>query len=224
MQTIGRRAAWAALVAGALLAGCAPMVKPAGGAVGGTADEFIAPNPQLVAQGIPPVPALLARTVERYTDFRGQRFVGWHPKQPEMLVALRPRGANTVQLHRLRGPQARPEPLTSGPDPVGFASWEPLQGRYIVFGRSVGGSEANQLYHLDPATRRATLLTDTGSRHSAQGWLNTASRLLVSSVALDRVRADGPAQRRENPTTRLSLIDPERQQADRLLAELPGTG
>jgi dipeptidyl aminopeptidase/acylaminoacyl peptidase len=220
MQSIGRRAAWLAALAGALLAGCAQMAQPPAA----SADEFIAPNAQLVAQGIPPVPASLARTVARYTDFRGQRFVGWHPLQPEMLVALRPRGANTVQLHRLRGPQARPEQLTDGPDPVGFASWEPLQGRYIVFGRSVGGSEANQLYHLDPASRRVTLLTDTTSRHSPQGWLNKASRLLVSSVALDRARADGPVQRRENPTTRLSLIDPERQQADRLLAELPGTG
>jgi len=220
MPGIRRRAAWLAVLAAALLAGCAQHAKPAGAA----ADEFIAPNPQLVVQGIPPVPAALARAVDRYTDFRGQRFVGWHPQQAEMLVALRPRGANTVQLHRVRGPQARPESLTSGPDPVTFGSWEPLQGRYIVFGRSVGGSEANQLYHLDPQSRRATLLTDSASRHSAQGWLYQASRLLVTSVALDRPRADGPVQRRENPTTRLSLIDPERQQADRLLAELPGTG
>lgn len=209
----------AGLGAAVWLAGCAaPPAHPV------SRDAVVAPNANLMVQGIPPVPASLAAAVGKYTEFRGQRFVAWHPHRREMLVAFRPQAASTVQLHRLGGPRAVPEPLTEGPDPVYGASWEPRQGRYIVFSRSAGGSEANQLYHLDPLTRTATLLTDTTRRHSAQGWLPSTSKLLVMSVALDRPQGQAAVQRRENPTTTLSLIDPERQQAARVLAELPGTG
>mgnify|MGYP003353247479 CR=1 FL=1 len=52
----------------------------------------LAPNPNLVAQGIPPVPMSLVRAVEKYTEFSGDSFVDWHPNRREMLISHRAQG------------------------------------------------------------------------------------------------------------------------------------
>lgn len=61
----------------------------------------IAPNANLVAQGIPPIPASIAAQVAKYTDFRGHGFVDWHPARREMLVSHLKAGASTPQLFRV---------------------------------------------------------------------------------------------------------------------------
>lgn len=182
---------------------------------------ILTPNPQLVVQGIPPLSAQIARDVERYTDFRGHSIVAWHPNRREMLVAHRKAGGNTAQLFRLSGPMAEPEQLTDFPDPVVSASYEPREGRYIVYGRSTGGNEANQLHRLDLASRSSTLLTDPNERHALVGWLRQSGQILVASVPLDRTAQGGT---RAKVSTRFRLIDPLEPSRSRLVAELDGGG
>ncbi len=206
--------AWAALALSTLLAACAgPAASPAAGT--------LLPNENLVAEGIPPIPVSLVRRVEKYTDFRGHGFVDWHPTRNEMLVSHRRADASTVQLFRVGAPLAAPELLTDFADPVTDASYEPREGRYIVFSRGSGGDEANQLYRLDLATRAATLLTDPDERHAMVGWLRGSSQLIYSSVPLDRTAEGG---QRANPGTTLWLVDPLKPGSRRKLADLPGTG
>ena len=181
----------------------------------------LAPNPNLVAQGIPPIPARIAAQVAKYTDFRGHAFVDWHPTRREMLVSHRRAGASTTQLFRVAAPLAEPEQLTDTTDPVRNASYEPRDGRYIVFARSSGGDEADKLYRLDLPGKKVTLLTDTPERHSMQAWLHQSSRLLTISVPLDRTAQGGS---RASITQTLSLLDPLQPQARTTLAELPGGG
>ena len=209
-----------ALLASALLAACSVMQVPAPTAPA-SSQPVLAPNPNLFVQGIPPVPASIVDEVGRYTDFRGHAFVGWHPTQREMLVAHRKAGDNITQLYRLAAPGAALEQLTDANEPVRVASYEPTDGRYIVFERASGGNEATQVYRLDPADRRVTLLTDPNERHDMQGWLHRSSRLLVMSVALDRT-AQGGSRGRIAQT--LSLIDPADAGSRRRIAELPGGG
>ena len=173
-------------------------------------------------QGIPPIPAALADEVARYTDFRGHRFVDWHPLKAEMLVSHRRAGADTTQIFRIGAALAEPEPLTVGDtDTVRNASYEPIRGDYIVFERGSGGDEAAQLYRLDLATRQTTLLTEPSQRHEMQRWLNRSSRLLYLSVPLDRTARGGS---RAEISQTLSLLDPLAPQSRRVLAELPGGG
>ena len=179
------------------------------------------PNENLLVQGIPDIPVTLVRQIERYTDFRGHGFVDWHPQREEMLVAHRGAGANTVQLYRVTSAMATPERLTDFADTVSVASYEPREGRYIVFARSTGGNEADQLYRLDLTTRAVTLLTDPDERHAMVDWLRQGSQLLYTSVPLDRTAAGGT---RANPSTTLWQIDPARPTERRKVAELPGTG
>lgn len=205
-----------AALAALLLAACAH--TPSG-------DAVLAPNPHLRAEGIPPVPQAMVRTVERYTEFAGHAVADWHPTQRELLVAHRAPGTSTTQLFRLRTPLGELEPLTSGAEPVSRGRWEPGAGRYIVIQRASGGNEVNQLLRLDPTSRAVTLLTDPDARHAFGGWLRPEagqpSRLLLLSVPLDRTAAQGS---RAQITTTLSVLDPEQPAARRVLTALPGGG
>lgn len=207
----------------ALLAACAGTAPQDAGSAPPAAppQAVLAPNPNLVVQGVPPIPQSLVDQVARYTDFRGHGFVDWHPQKREMVVAHRKAGGNTAQLFRIAAPMAEPEPLTDFADPVTNATYEPRDGRYLVFERSAGGSEADQLYRLDLETRQVALLTDPSERHSIEGWLHNSSQLLISSVPLDRTAQGGT---RANVTQTLTLIDPQKPTERRRLAELPGTG
>ncbi len=183
--------------------------------------EAFAPNSNLYIEGIPPVPKSLVQEVEKYTEFRGHAFADWHPVRREMLVSHRKPGAQTAQLFRLATPLGELEQLTDFADPVREASYEPRQGKYLVFERSSGGNEANQVYRLDLPGKQVTLLTDESERHSMQGWLNRSSALLIGSVPLDKT---APGGTRSDVSQTLRLIDPAQPGVSRKVAELPGTG
>ena len=203
----------AALASGTLLAACssAPSAPSA----------VIAPNANLVTQGIPPIPASIAADVAKYTDFRGHSFVDWHPLKHEMLVSHRKAGASTTQLFRVSSPMAEPEQLTDTSDPVRVASYEPRRGEYIVFERSTGGDEAAKLYRLDLPSKHITVLTESNERHSLETWTHTSGQVISMALPLDRTAEGGS---RAKITQRLSMIDPLRPQDKRQLAELPGGG
>ncbi len=206
-RTLAGAAFWAAL----LFAGCTT-----------TAPVALLPTPAaLRTEGVPPLPRAQIDAAQRYGNVAGHNFVDWHPTRREMLLSHRAPGASTTQLFLLRSPGARPEPLTEGSDPVSNASWEPREGRYLVFSRGSGGDEAFQLFRLDPETRAATQITPAGQRHVLMGWVKSRSLALVSSLPLDRTAAGG---RRSEVSTTLSLIDPLNPAAARVLAELPGGG
>ena len=198
----------------ALLAACATAPGPL---------ATVAPNPNLVIQNIPAVPQSLADAVARYTDFRGHGFVDWHPTQREMLVSHRKAGANTAQLFRLSNPLSEGQQLTDGLDPVTRASYEPKAGRYVVFERAAGGSEVGQLFRLDLSQpgAAAQLLTRPDERHSLEGWLRQSGQMIFASVPIDRTAQGGT---RAKISTTLSLMDPEKPDSRRKMAELDGGG
>ncbi len=209
-----RTALPAALLSALVLAGCA--APPA--------DEPLPPPAALRVEGAPPLTRSAVAAFERYADVVGHAFVDWHPTQREMLVSHRAPGSSTPQLFRLRSPMGTLEPLTSGPERVTTAEWEPLRGRFVVFERDIGGNEATQLYRLDPDTKATTRLTPDGERHDLAGWLPKQGRVIVASVPLDRTAAGG---RRAEVSTKFTAIDPLAPDAPggrRLLAELPGPG
>jgi poly(3-hydroxybutyrate) depolymerase/Tol biopolymer transport system component len=179
------------------------------------------PNPNLYIEGIAPVPLSLVQQIEKYTEFRGHAFVDWHPIRREMLVSHRRLDAQTAQLFRLAAPLGDLEQLTDFNDPVRKASYEPRQGKYLVFERGSGGNEANQVYRLDLPSKQVTLLTDEAERHSLEGWLNRSSALLIGTVALDKT---APGGTRGDVNQLLRLIDPAQPGVSRKVAELPGAG
>ena len=202
------------LALAALLGACALPAPPNPRAV-------LEPNANLLVQGIPPIPMALVDRVARYTDFRGHGFVGWHPVREEMLVSHRKAGDSVPHIYRLARPMGELEQLTEGAEPVRNASYEPREGRYLVFERSKGGDEANRLYRLDLPSRQTSLLTDSDEGHRMLGWMRRSGRLLYTSVLLDRTAQGGT---RATFETALWMVDPARPDSRRKVADLPGPG
>jgi len=210
------------------LAACAPtqssqpvavQVPPAGSPVQTAAVDVVKPNEHLKAEGIPAVPKSLADRIGKYTEFKAVSVIAWHPTKRAMLVAYR-RGA-TTQLHLLDQPMGTLEPLTDFPDPVGSATFEPKRGDYLVYARDTGGNEAAQLYRYDFATKQAALLTDPAEKHGFGAWNHAGNALVMESTQLDKTA--GP-NKRDTVTTDVAILDPQKPEAKRKVASLPGGG
>ena len=189
------------------------------------ANEIVTPNANLHIEGIPPIPKVLADSVARYADFRGHRFIAWHPKKQEMIVAHRAAGSSTNQLFSVKSAMGELTPITNHADPISGATIEPTEGKYIVFEASKGGSEAFQMFRQDVDGQPAAQITDSNFRHSRAAWRRINDKptgeLLFSSVPLDRNLS---AEQKTNIATTYRLIDPKQPDKSRVVAELPGTG
>lgn len=169
---------------------------------------IVAPADNLVADGIPPVPANLAEAVGRYTEFRSAGLTSWHPTRREMLVSTRFGQSN--QVHRIKLPGGARYQLTFFPDRVGSASYDPAAGNSFVFTKSAGGNERYQLFRHDFATGDVALLTDGKSRNGQAVWANAGGRIAYTST------------RRNNRDFDIWTMTPADPRSDKLLLKVEG--
>ena len=173
--------------------------------------RVVAPTDNLVVDGIPPIPGSLSADVRRYTESRGASFSNWHPVEREILISTR--FGNTSQLHRVRTPGGARTQLTFFEEPIGGGTYEPKAGRYIVFGRDVGGNEFNQLYRYDVANGAVTLLTGGGrSQNGGTRWNTAGDRIAYGST------------RRNGADRDIWTMDPANPGTNRLLVQVTGGG
>src|SRR2546427_2329402 len=151
-----------------VLAGVLPIVQAL------AQSGVVSPSDNLVIDGLPPVPAAIAAAARPYSEFRAAGFWDWHPTRREMIIGTR--FGDAPQLHRVRSPGGDRTQLTFFPDPVSGASYQPIDGRYIVFTKDVGGAEFFQKYRYDVATGEITLLTDGKSRNVGGAWSHQGDR------------------------------------------------
>jgi dipeptidyl aminopeptidase/acylaminoacyl peptidase len=175
-----------------------------------TASDAAAPNENLVAEGIPNIPASLAAAIRPYTEARSAALGGWHPERREILITTR--FADTPQLHLVRFPGGARQQLTFFAERVLNPSFRPGRGDFIVFSQDAGGGEFFQYQRLDPATGKITLLTDGKSRNLGLVWNRQGDRIAYVST------------RRSGKDTDLYAQDPSDPKSDRLVAELSGGG
>ena len=171
----------------------------------------LAPAENLVADGIPSIPASLAEEVRRYTESRAAQLADWHPARRELLISTR--FGNTAQIHHVKVPGGARTQLTFFSEPIGSASFEPQQGRYFVFGKDVGGNEFAQLYRFDVANGAVTLLTDGGrSQNGGVVWNRKGDQIAYGST-------------RRNGTDRdIYVMNPADPKSDRLVLQVNGGG
>ena len=171
----------------------------------------LAPAENLVADGIPPIPASLAEEVGRYTESRSAQLADWHPTRRELLISTRL--GNTPQIHHVKMPGGARTQLTFFSEPIRGASFEPRQGRYFVFTRDAGGNEFAQLYRFDVANGNITLLTDGGrSQNGGVTWSRKGDRIAYGST------------RRNGADRDLYVMNPADPKSDRLLLQVGGGG
>jgi dipeptidyl aminopeptidase/acylaminoacyl peptidase len=143
-------------------------------------NDVVAPNENLVAEGIPKIPASLAESVGRYSEFRSAGFASWHPTKREMLIETR--FADTAQVHQVKFPGGARTQLTFFPDRIAGAAYEPVNGDSFLFTKDIGGGEFFQLYRYDLASGDITLLTDGKSRNTSPLWSYQGDRVAYGST------------------------------------------
>jgi dipeptidyl aminopeptidase/acylaminoacyl peptidase len=172
-------------------------------------DQIIA-NENLVVEGVPPIPASIAASVERYGNYRGASLVSWNPERREMLISTR--FADVAELHLVKMPGGDRSQLTFYPDPVSSAQFNPRQGSSFVFSKDVGGAEFYQLYRYEVATGDITLLTDGKSRNVEMVWSHGGEKIAYGST------------RRDGNDVDIWVMNPADPKSDHLLAKLEGGG
>ena len=185
----------------------------------------IVPGDNLVAEGIPKVPAALADTVGRYTEFRTAMFSSWHPTRRAMLIHTR--FGDTPQIHRVEFPGGARTQLTFFTDRVDWGSYQPKKGDSFLFSKDAGGNEFYQHYRYDLGTGAITLLTDgkPRSRNYTGVWSN-AGNIQAGAFCRDCAgdRLVYGSTRRNGQDVDLYAVDPSDPKSDRLLAQLEGGG
>ena len=165
----------------------------------------------LVAEGIPPIPASLVATVRKYTESRTASLADWHPTRREILISTR--FGNAAQLHRVSAPMGARYQLTFYDEPVTGGTFDPRDGSFFIFSRDVGGNEFGQLYRFDLASGEATLLTDGGrSQNGGVSWSTDGSRIAYAST------------RRNGADRDIWTMDPRAPSSDRLVLQNAGGG
>ena len=176
-----------------------------------TPTPVIAPTPNLVADGIPKIPAAIAADVRRYTEYRSANLVDWHPTRRELLISTR--FANAPQLHLVKSPGGARTQLTFADEPITSAHYQPGEGRYLVFRRDTGGDEFGQLYRYDVQDGHITLVTDGGrSQNSVGVWSHKGDRLAYTTT------------RRNGSDRDVHVMDPANPRTDRQVFQASGGG
>ncbi len=176
-------------------------------------EAVVAPNENLIVEGVPPIPQSLEDQADRYTNFRSAFFASWHPTRREMLISTR--FADTFQIHQVQMPAGARTQLTFYIDDVRGALYPAKGGDSFVFSKDIGGGEFYQLYRYDHATGAVTLLTDGKSRNTGEVWSNDGQKIAYSSTRRDGKDVDIWLSEPAHPD------DPK---INRMLAQLTGGG
>lgn len=172
--------------------------------------DQIIPNENLAVEGVPPIPSLVAASVERYGNYRAASLASWNPERREMLISTR--FADVPEIHLVKMPGGDRSQLTFYPDPVATAQFDPKQGNFFVFSKDTGGGEFYQLYRYDMASGEVTLLTDGKSRNVGMVWSRGGESIAYGST------------RRDGNDVDIWAMNPNDPKSDHLLAKLEGGG
>jgi dipeptidyl aminopeptidase/acylaminoacyl peptidase len=130
-------------------------------------------------EDVPPIPAAIVDSLNRYQNVRAANFEGWQEDSSGLFISTR--FAEVDQLHRVDAPGGARQQVTFYNEPIGGITSQP-KGDKIIFTRDAGGSEFAQVFLLDPATGVATMLTDGESRNGAVAWDREGRRIAYQST------------------------------------------
>src|SRR4051812_11221929 len=101
--------------------------------------NFVVPNENLVTENIAPIPTELAGQVKKYSEARGATLAEINPVNNEIIINTR--FASTSQLHLVSQPMGARRQITFFDEPVSSASFEPVNGEYLIYSKDIGGNE-----------------------------------------------------------------------------------
>ena len=136
-------------------------------------------NGNLVMEDIPPIPAEIVDSLNRYQNVRSGRFRDWTEDGTGVYISTR--FGDVEQIHRVDMPGGARQQITFYNEPIGAVSRQP-GGSRLTFTRDAGGSEFTQIFLLDPAAGSTLMLTDGESRNGATVWDRQGRRIAFQST------------------------------------------
>jgi dipeptidyl aminopeptidase/acylaminoacyl peptidase len=172
----------------------------------------LTPGENLVLKGVPPVPASILTAISAYSEFRQAASLSWIGTSRELLICTR--FGSAYQIHRVSMPGGARSQLTFVPD--GIAITQPADaiavaapdGKSFVYVRDVGGGRERYqlfLFRLDTSETRALTEGDAPLWSPDGKWLAYVST------------------RRNGTDADVYVMDPERPDSSRLVAEAKGS-
>ncbi len=161
---------------------------------------------KLVMEDVPPIPAALVDTLNRYQNVRSASLSDWTRDGEGVYVSTRFGDLN--QMHRVDRPGGARHQLTFFSEPVFGVSRKP-GGSQLIFTRDAGGNEFSQIFSFDPATGDAQMLTDGESRNGAVVWDRQGQRIAYQST------------RRNGASNDIWVMDPAEPGGARIALESP---
>lgn len=143
-------------------------------------EKVITPNVNLITEGIPPIPASLAKAVDRYSSAYGLPLAGWHPERRELW--LKGLSGTVTWLSRVEAPGSAPQTFVYIPAGLAYDVYIQTQAKYLLYNVDTAGDERFQFYLYDVANRTSTLLTDGKSRNTEPVWSRAGDKFIYSSA------------------------------------------
>ena len=174
------------------------------------AQDAVIPVPaNITTEGVPPIPASIAKRLAPYGEFRRAQLLSWHATRRQMLVSTTT--AKVPQVHAVERPGSAPKPLTAIENGVsGTASYSPAGGEWFIYRKDTGAAETHQLWRHDGNTE-PVLLTDGASRNGVPVWSAKSGRIAFDS------------NRRNGKDRDLYIVDPKDPATSRMLMEVSGS-
>ena len=161
---------------------------------------------KLVMEDVPPIPATLVETLNRYQNVRSARLSDWTEDGQGIYISTR--FGDLYQVHRVDRPGGARHQLTFFSEPVYGVSRQP-GGSQLIFTRDAGGSEFSQVFLFDPDSGDAEMLTDGESRNRGVVWDRQGQRIAYQST------------RRNGASNDVWIMDPAEPDKARIALEAP---
>ncbi len=141
--------------------------------------DEITPSDSLVVDGIPKIPASLAKRINQYKNAYGYPLAGWDPSKRELWIKVL--AGTGTWISRVETPGSPPKPLISIQTGGVYDVYFQPQGKYLVYNKDADGNETFQFFLYDIVTRASKPITDAKSRSTEPVWSNAGDRILYSS-------------------------------------------
>jgi dipeptidyl aminopeptidase/acylaminoacyl peptidase len=172
-----------------------------------SSQDYIKVPDALIAEGVPTVPASIARDVKPYLGIYGLPLAGWDPAKREVLL----KGLSSVAwVSSVETPGVEPKITTYIQVGGVYDVYFQPQSKYLAYTRDSDGNEAFQLYLYNLGDLSSTLLSDGKSRNTEPVWSRSGDRIIYSSSPAS---AQGVS---------LRIINPFHPKSDRLLVQSSG--
>jgi dipeptidyl aminopeptidase/acylaminoacyl peptidase len=163
-------------------------------------------NGMLILEDIPPIPQAIVDDLNQYQNTRSAGFLDWSADGKSLYVSTR--FGDVDQVHKVLMPGGARNQVTFFDEPVSQVQRRPGTEQ-MMFAMDAGGSEFSQLFTLDPATSRATMISDGESRNGRVVFDRTGKQIAFQST------------RRNGASNDVWVMDPDDPASARIALESP---